>query len=166
MNDLKRLSVIGFIFVAVAGTLFHFVYDWSGSNHLLGLFVPVNESTWEHMKLCFFPMLLFSFYMNAMLKDSYPCISDALPVGILTATFLVPVLFYTYSGILGRNIAALDIATFFISVLVAFVVIYRLTRSCRTTFSTAAKLLLPVIFLCFLLFTYHPPGLGIFVSPV
>lgn len=111
-------------------------------------------------------MLLFSFYMNAMLKDSYPCITDALPVGILTATFLVPVLFYTYSGILGRNIAALDIATFFISVLAAFVVIYRLTRSCRTTFSAAAKLLLPVIFLCFLLFTYRPPDLGIFVSPV
>ena len=58
----KRLfisTIIGVIFVSAAGTLLHFVYSWTGNNSIIGLFAPVNESTWEHMKLLYFPMLLF-----------------------------------------------------------------------------------------------------------
>ena len=59
MQNLRKFTVIGILFVSVAGTLLHFVYDWSGQNPLVGFFAPVNESTWEHMKLLLFPMLLY-----------------------------------------------------------------------------------------------------------
>ena len=58
----KRLyisTIIGTIFVSAAGTLLHFVYGWTGNHFIVGLFAPVNESTWEHMKLLYFPMLLY-----------------------------------------------------------------------------------------------------------
>ena len=55
----KRYIVTGFLFVGILGTLFHFVYDWCRQARLIGLFVPVNESTWEHMKLLFIPMLIY-----------------------------------------------------------------------------------------------------------
>ena len=96
MKNLKSALIIGTIFVLITGTLSHFVYDWSGQNFIVGFFSPVNESTWEHMKLSFFPMLLFSVYLAAMLKGKYPCIISASACGILLATFLIPVLFYTY----------------------------------------------------------------------
>jgi len=64
MNS-KKLFIWGFLFMSVIGTLLHFVYEWSGNNSIVRLFAPWNESTWEHMKLLFFPMLalvLFLFF--------------------------------------------------------------------------------------------------------
>ena len=56
MHSSKRVMILAAIVVFVLGTLAHFVYDWSGQNSFIGLLTPVNESTWEHMKLLFFPM--------------------------------------------------------------------------------------------------------------
>ena len=103
MSKLKYYTIAGTIFVIITGSLAHFVYEWSGKNFILGLFFPVSESTWEHMKLCFFPMLIYSLFMNKRLKDDYPCVTTALLSGILLGTFFIPVIFYTYSGILGSN---------------------------------------------------------------
>lgn len=58
-KKLLAFIIIGVLVTSVLGTLFHFTYDWSGQNFLVGLFTPVSESTWEHMKLLFFPMLLY-----------------------------------------------------------------------------------------------------------
>jgi hypothetical protein len=40
------------------GALFHNMYEWSGNNTIVGLFFPVNESVWEHLKLVFYPVLI------------------------------------------------------------------------------------------------------------
>lgn len=71
-NNLKSNTFWGIIFVLITGTIAHFVYEWSDNSFIIGLFFPVNESTWEHMKLCFFPMLLYSLYMNKKERRSIP----------------------------------------------------------------------------------------------
>lgn len=150
----------------IAGILSHFVYEWSGKNFIIGFLFPINESIWEHMKLCFFPMLFYSFYMNEKLKDAFPCVTSSLLFGILLSTFLVPVLSYTYSGILGRNYVFLDIATFIASILIAFISIYKNTLSCKMArYDFLLKLSVLTVALCFFLFTYHPPNIGIFTVP-
>lgn len=166
MNPLKRYTITGIIFVIITGTISHFIYDWSGNNFILGFFFPVNESTWEHMKLCFFPMLIYSYFMNRKLKDDYPCVTSALLFGILLGTFLIPVLFYTYSSILGNNYLPLDIAVFILSILFAFIAVYRLTLSCKTvpdTFLLGLSVFL--LAACFFIFTWLPPAVGIFTVP-
>lgn len=166
MSRLKLYTIIGILFTLITGTISHFIYEWSGNNFLLGFFFPVNESTWEHMKLCFFPMLFYAFYMNRKMTHAHPCVTFALLFGTLSGTFLIPVIFYTYSGILGRNFLILDIATFILSVLAGFRTAYRLSLSCRAdACTTALKLLTAALAVCFFLFTYHPPALGIFISP-
>ena len=166
MNKLKIYTVAGIIFTLIVGTLFHFIYEWSGNNYIVGFISPVNESTWEHMKLIFFPMLFYSFYMNYKLKSQYSCVTSALLFYIIIGTFLIPVIFYTYSGILGRNILFLDILTFIISVLIAFYAVYRLTLSYRLkNFETLPAVLLLLLSACFLVFTYNPPDIGIFRKP-
>lgn len=166
MDKLKHYAIAGTVFVIIAGTLSHFVYEWSGQNFILGFLFPVSESTWEHMKLCFFPMLLYSLFMNERLKDNYPCVTSSLLFGTLFGTFLIPVIFYTYSGILGRSYVPLDIAVFIISVILAFYAVYRLTLSCKAR-SCPQWLGLSVLVMavCFLVFTYLPPNIGIFVDP-
>lgn len=166
MKRLYYYTIAGIIFTFIAGTISHFVYEWSGNNFILGYLFPVSESTWEHMKLCFFPMLFYSLFMNAKLKAYYPCITSALSFGILLGTFLIPMIFYTYSGILGQNFLSLDIATFALSVLTGFCAVYRLSLSCRAKpYETITKLLVSVLTICFFLFTYHTSDLGIFRVP-
>ncbi len=71
MNSLKKNLLMGTVFVTVAGIISHFVYEWSGNNSLIGLFFPVNELTWEHMKLVFFPMLIYSLFGGSRLVKEY-----------------------------------------------------------------------------------------------
>ncbi len=166
MTPLKRFSVLGICFVLITGTLSHFLYDWTNRNFLTGLFSPVNESVWEHMKLIFFPMLFYSLILFVKLKTEYPCIISSVCFGILTGTFLIPVLFYAYTCLLGQNVFLLDLATFVLSAAAAFFAVYKLTESCRL--KSLAPLLLALtgtLFLCFLWFSYHPPDLFLFADP-
>ena len=166
MNQLKKYAMIGTLFVLFTGTLSHFIYEWSGNNFIVGFFCPVNESTWEHMKLVFFPMLIYSIFMYKKLNEKYPCILSALSLGILIGTFLIPVIFYTYTGILGYNTLTLDIMTFAFSVILAFCLVYKLTLSCR--FKSCIPLFCIVVFavmICFMVFTYLPPQIGLFAVP-
>lgn len=68
----KRLNfwpLAGFLTVSALGTLAHFAYEWSGKQLLAGAFCAVNESTWEHMKLLFFPALLFTMIQIAAAQE-------------------------------------------------------------------------------------------------
>ena len=62
MNKDKILEyqVYSTIFAIIAGTLLHFTYEWSGNNPIVGIFSSINESTWEHLKLAFYPMFISS----------------------------------------------------------------------------------------------------------
>ena len=48
-TQIKKWEIAEFIFIAIVGTLLHFVYDWSGQNPAVGIIAPVSESTWEHL---------------------------------------------------------------------------------------------------------------------
>ena len=106
------LTIAGILCVSILGTLLHFTYRWSGRNPLIGLIAPVNESVWEHMKLLFFPMLLFGLWNLKGVTDA--CRISAFHAGLLMGTLLIPVLFYAYTSVLGRNFLVLDIALFYI----------------------------------------------------
>ena len=38
--------------IAALGALLHFLYELSGCNKVVAIFAAVNESTWEHIKIC------------------------------------------------------------------------------------------------------------------
>ena len=167
MKNLKLYMISGAVFVSILGTLLHFAYNIFGQNAIVGLFTPINESTWEHMKLVFFPMIICYIYFNIRLKSEFPCINSAMAFATLVGTFLIPVLFYTYSGILGYNLAFFDISTFFISVIYSFYLAYKLTNSCKAErYETLLFSLLVIVGVLFIIFTLYPPKIGLFVSPV
>ena len=144
----------------------HFLYDWSDQNLIVGLFTPVNESVWEHIKLLFFPMLIYSFIMIYKWKREYPCVTSAFFFGILAGTLLIPLIYYAYTSILGKNCFVLDISTFILSVIISFWISYKYTLSCRLK-SFTLILCVSVCFLsiCFFIFTYHAPNITIFLAP-
>ena len=103
----------GFLFTGVLGTLLHFVYEWSGGSALAAWFSAVNESTWEHMKLLFVPLFLFSLVQVCLLGRNYPNLPAVRALSALAGIVLIPVLFYTYTGVLGFHVVWADIAVFF-----------------------------------------------------
>ncbi|MCI8570199.1 MAG: hypothetical protein HFI43_02155 [Lachnospiraceae bacterium] len=166
MKQLKISFFKGTVFVLILGTLSHFLYKWTGASHIIGFFAPVSESVWEHMKLLFFPMLLYTFIIFWKYRNAYPCLLSSLCLGILLGTLLIPALFYFYTALLGHNVFILDIAVFVLSTVAAFFAAYKLTviclpKPCRYLL----YLSIGIFFLCFVLFTYHPPDAALFADP-
>ena len=105
-------QIFGFLFASAAGTLLHFVYEWSGKSVLAAPISGVNESTWEHMKLLFVPMLLYAVVQSFFVKDaSYWC---AKALGSLSGLMAIPVLYYTLNGALGKTSARVNM--FFLAI--------------------------------------------------
>ena len=114
--------IAGYLFTAVFGTLSHFLYDCSGQNLFIALFAPVNESIWEHMKLSFFPVLLYAFFLSYIRQPEkeFHTLRDSLLLGNFIGTFSISILYFTYSGILGHHVLIADIAVFLLGLFFAF----------------------------------------------
>ena len=88
--------------------------------------------------------------------------------GIFLGLVLVPIVFYTYNGVIGKSPDWINIAIFFISVAIAFIYEMRLFNSdkvnCRMP--KLAFTVLLVIALLFGVFTFITPEIGIFEDPL
>ena len=160
-------QLMGFSLVSLGGVLLHFLYDITGGSVLVAPFSGVNESTWEHMKLLFWPMLLYALVQSFFFRDrkSFRCVKLR---GILLGLVLIPVLFYTYNGVVGRSPDWLNIAIFFVSAAIAYIYETRLFRAdnlrCKSPKWAAAVLF--GIALLFVIFTFAAPKIGIFRDPL
>lgn len=131
-----RYEIYGILFTAAAGTLLHFVYEWSGSAVIVGLFAPVNESVWEHIKLLFFPGLLFSIWDYFHASHRPASFLPARTAGLTAGMAAIPLLFYAYTALLGTNHLALDIMVFLLGILLAFLISTLLEKKISTTATT------------------------------
>ena len=159
-------QLMGFAVTSLGGTLLHFLYDWTDSV-LVAPFSGVNESTWEHMKLLFWPMFIYAIVQSFFFKDreDFWCVKLK---GILLGLVLIPIIFYTYNGVIGQSPDWINIAIFFISAAVAYIYETRQfnngTMTCKSS-----KIVLAVLFviaLLFVIFTFATPEISIFKDPL
>lgn len=161
-------QTLGFLFTCVFGTLLHFVFDWSGGSVLAALFSAVNESIWEHLKLLYFPMFFFALIEYRFAGKRYPQYWCVKLMGLLLGLILIPVIYYTYTGIFGVSLDWLNITIFFLAAGVSFLVEYRLLKHgyiYRITPQTAFVLIC-TIGLLFIVLTFKTPRLPFFKDPV
>lgn len=160
-------QLMGFAVTSLGGTLLHFLYDWLGEAVWIAPFSGVNESTWEHMKLLFWPMFIYAVVQSFFFSDreDFWCIKLK---GTLLGLVLIPVLFYTYNGAIGKSPDWLNIAIFFISAAIAYIYETRQFNN-KTTICRYKKLsiaILLIIAVLFVLFTFTTPEIGIFKDPL
>ena len=112
-------QLLGYAVTVFLGALLHFVYGWSDGSRLAALFGSVNESTFEHMKLFFFPAFAFALFEGRFFKDdgAFWCVKLR---GILYGLVLIPGLYYTLNGVFGKTPDWVNIATFFLAAAGAF----------------------------------------------
>ena len=160
-------QLIGFSITSLGGTILHFLYDWLGKVTWVAPFSGMNESTWEHMKLLFWPMLLFALFESFFFKErkDFWCVKLR---GILLGLALIPVFFYTYNGVIGKSPDWINIAIFFISAAVSYIYETKKFKSGKTAchHPWRAILSLLIIGILFFVFTFYPPEIGIFKDPL
>jgi hypothetical protein len=166
-RSLGLWQLMGFAVTSLGGTLLHFLYDWTGGSVLVAPFSGVNESTWEHMKLLFWPIFIFAIAQSFFWRDreEFWCVKLK---GILLGLALIPVIFYTYNGVIGRSPDWINIAIFFISAAVAY--IYE-TRQFNNGTPRCQSPKLAIALLCavaalFVVFTFATPEIAIFKDPL
>lgn len=160
-------QVVGFAFTSVAGTLLHFLFDWSNRSLIAACFSAVNESIWEHMKLLFFPLLIFAIIEYFIVGKSHPQFWCVKLQGIIVGLTMIPTLYHTYTGITGQSVSLINIAIFYISVAAVFRLESMLIKCvcCRLSASAAVWLLL-VIGGMYIFLTFSPPHLPLFQDPM
>lgn len=164
-SKIIKFQIFSVIFVSILGILLHFTYEWSNENVIVGAFSAVNESTWEHLKLIFFPMLITTiigyFYIGK--NTNLIC---AKMVGIIVAILFIIIFFYTYTTIAGTNFAILDISSFFIAVILGEYVAYKILISKTRCNTNIAIIILTILLISFIYFTYIPPKIFLFQDPI
>ncbi len=166
-RDLSLWQFAGFATTSLGGTLLHFLYDWTNKSILIAPFSAVNESTWEHMKLLFFPLFIFALIQSRFFKEfeNFWCVKLA---GIATGLVLIPVLFYTYNGVFGKSPDWVNIAIFFISAALTFILETRLFKKerlrCKRPYLAFG--LICLIGVLFVVFTFATPQIPIFQDPI
>ena len=159
-------QLFGFAITALCGTLLHFLYDFTNKSVWAAPFSGVNESTWEHMKLLFWPMFIFAVIQSFFFKDnkSFRCIKLR---GMLLGLGSIPIIFYTYNGAIGKSPDRINIAIFFISAAIAYVYESRQLNSdgIRCKSPRMPFFIIFIILILFVLFTFITPKIPIFRDP-
>ena len=160
------VQIIGFIFTSLFGVLLHFLYELSNYSLVVAPFSAVNESIWEHMKLLFFPMFLFAIIQRIYFSGTYENFWCVKLVGITVGVALIPIIYYTCTGIFGATKDWFNIAIFFVSAFVAYWLENKLITKEFCKYPAVALFILCVYALIFVLFTFIPPQIPLFQDPV
>lgn len=164
--SIKKFLTYSFIFTSILGTFLHFTYELSNNNVIVSLFSPINESVWEHLKLLYFPMLISTLFGSYYYRNDIPNFLCSKTIGILVSLLFTVVFFYTYSGVLGTNVAVIDILTFYIAAFLGEYVSYKLMKKPLKCNNSTVLVVLGILLICFIVFTFKTPNIGIFENPV
>lgn len=165
-TKIKNYQIVSAIFVCILGILLHFTYKFFGENIFIASFSAVNESVWEHLKLLFFPLLFTTIIGYFYIGKKAPNFLCSKTLGIITSMLFIIIFFYTYTRIIGKGIVFIDIASFFIAVILGEYLAYKLMISNFKCNNIIVSSILIVILIYFIMFTYFPPNIGLFKDPV
>ncbi len=168
---MKNFSAINLIYWSIPVLFFlsiltHFLYELSGNNLIFGLFFPVNESVFEHMKLFSVPSFLFWVITYLIKKDEIDADKwfTAGLISMVVTIVLIPMLHYLYSSSLATHIVWVDILIALLSVGFAHVLAaHYYVHGKGINYQTAIFLMIAVLIILAVL-TLFPPKIPLFQS--
>jgi hypothetical protein len=161
LRTIRKYETIGFIFTLIIGTLLHFTYKWSGYNNIIACFSATNESVFQHLKLLFFPAMVYTLFEYLILGEKSENIVFTRYIGTFIGMFVIASGYYTYSGIIGTNFLVIDIILFIIACIVPMLFTIRKSRHLRKR-NLLGLILWSLSAVGFILCTFFAPSVGIF----
>lgn len=159
--------LLGIIFAVLLGSFLHFAFQISGNFKPLALIAAVNESTWEHLKIAFWPVFFFGILEYFIYGRRFGNFWLAKLVELYSIPILIVALFYGYTAFLKDNLF-FDISIFVLSIILGFLASFLILFSERD-FSKWATLVITLLIgeiLAFCLLTYFPLRNFLFLDPV
>ena len=159
-----KWEMLGILFVVVIGAIFHFMFALSNYWRPLGAIFPVNESVWEHLKLPYWPLIIFSLIEYYFIKENANNFILGKTVSFLISISAILIIFYSYTAILGTELLIVDILSFVFGVIIGQIVSYKILtgKGLSIWYNNASWILFIGFGILFAIFTYFPPILPIF----
>ena len=157
MDRLKKWEIGGAMATIVIGSLLHFVFNWSGQAKIFALFGAVNESTWEHLKLAFWPTFIISVIEYFVFGREVKNFCLATFAKIFSAPIIIVILFYGWLAFFSDNFIW-DISIFVVAVILSYYIGYKILKIDKALgWEKISAVLIIVGLIKFSLFTYFPP---------
>jgi len=164
-NKLLLWEIGSFFFIGLVGAALHFTYELSNfSSNVVAYFSAVNESTWEHLKMVFFPGLLFALIEYTYVRDQVNNYIVAKTASLFVMPLVIAIGWYIYAPIVGRSVFPVDLALFYLAVFIGQFISYKLlTRSpLDNKYNKYAIGALFTLFLAFSTLTFYAPQVFLF----
>ena len=168
-TKLEPITVTVSLTVSIGiGILLHFLYELSSKNSFAAVFSAVNESVWEHLKLIYMPFILTMAAEYIIYGISRKHFFFSKLCGVVIGMLTTVILFYTYTGICGYSIEAVNIIIYLLSLLASYGSALILMNSLKwrlDIIETISIFLIGILFALFFVFTFLPPKIPIFRDP-
>jgi hypothetical protein len=158
-------EIAGFFFIGLIGAALHFTFELSDfSNRVVAFFSAVNESTWEHLKMVFWPGFIFMLIEYTYVRGSVNNYFIAKTVGLFVMPLVIAIGWYAYTPFTGKSIFPLDLALFYLAVAVGQIISYKILTApkMKPEIHSAAVAGFAVLLVVFSLFTFYPPRIFLF----
>jgi len=158
---------ISFLLVSILGVLLHFTHQWFKKGVIVHIFSAINESTWEHTKLTFYPILLMLVVHYFIPSINYQGFIGVLFIISFLSIIIIPLLYYPIRYINKREIAFVSISLYFFSVAVCLLLeYYFVTNRIYVLPDVVGIIGVVILFLLYTYFTYFPPKNFLFKDPI
>ena len=166
MNEklFKTLEMWGIPAVFLLATFFHEIYIWSGRSVLGSLIGAVNESVWEHLKIFAEAYLIWAAVELLWATPPMKKIVVAKTLGVCMLIGAITLFFYTYTFFTKKPYFVVDITSslLFVALAQAFSMMLTMSQLRLGEYFPAALMMLGLIFVMILCFSYYPPKFFLF----
>ncbi|NFO57274.1 hypothetical protein FDB39_10280 [Clostridium botulinum] len=163
----KLYFLLSIPFIVLLATLFHYTYKLSNNSLLVGIFTPINESIWEHLKLATYPTIIWYAMSNIIFKNIildwkkwfYTC-----TISMIIASIIIVVFYYTYTGALGIHSLVLDIFSLVLGVSIGQYIGFKAYANYDLSNNYLYSGLFFITIFLFTLFTFVQPKIPLFID--
>ncbi len=163
-------EIVGFAFCLSMSFVFHFAYEWLNKNIGIAWLFATNESVWEHSKIIFYPYLIFSIVEYFVVKSEISSLKVYLTAKSIPLILCIPVMvsiFFTYSGIIGKNFLAIDILMTITIIVAMFIFSYKtITHQYTAKYVYLYASIAVILTILIIIFTYYPIHINLFLDNI
>lgn len=162
--NLKKMIFVNTILTFLLCFLTHFLYNWL-PNPIFSLFFPVNESIWEHMKMLYSTILLYSIIEYFILKKFDIKHNNFLLTNFIKSIVSIPIyliIFLPLYNMFGENMF-ISISVLFITLLLVNIICYKLLEFREINYQKEISIAgIIIVYIIMGILTYNPPKTELF----
>ena len=162
----KKLKIFGVVLAFLLCFPLHFLYDIF-PNFFTSIFLPVNESVWEHMKIIFGGILFSGIIQKIIVIFKKMNINNICFSNFIAAILSIPIflLIYFFFNLFIEDSIIVNIIIMFITIVICEFISYKIMNKKDFMFENKTIFLVLFVYIIFGILTYFPIRNELFIDP-